>query len=126
MGRASALPPACAATVIVAHLEPAVRTQRARRLAYAVVALEVAIVVGFAIAYRPFDLNIYLWGGHAVTEGSRLYLVQAHANWFTYPPFAAALFVPLAGLPTVVVVLAWELATVAASARSMSSCSRWC
>ena len=97
-------------------LEQMLRTRRAQKLAYAVVLLEVAAVTGFAIAYRPFDLNIYLWGGRAVTEGLRLYLVQAHANWFTYPPFAAALFVPLAGLPAVIIVLAWELATVAAFA----------
>jgi Glycosyltransferase family 87 len=97
-------------------LDRAVRAARARKLAYAVLLLEVAIVIGFAIAYRPFDLNIYMWGGRAVTEGLRLYLVQAHANWFTYPPFAAALFVPLTGLPAVIVVLAWELATVAAFA----------
>jgi alpha-1,2-mannosyltransferase len=93
-----------------------VRTQRARKLAYGAGLLELAIVIGFAIAYRPFDLNIYLWGGHAVTQGMRLYLVQAHANWFTYPPFAAALFVPPAALPAVIVVLAWELASVAAFA----------
>ena len=97
-------------------LDGAVRTPRARKLAYAVLVLEVAIVIGFAIAYRPFDLNIYLWGGRAVTDGLRLYLVQPHANWFTYPPFAAILFVPLTGLPAVIVVLAWELATVAAFA----------
>ena len=140
MNRASALPAACAATDDVANsadapsplasqpaepahaealrrlLDRAVRTPSARKLTYAVLLLEVAIVIGFAIAYRPFDLNIYLWGGRAVTDGLRLYLVQPHANWFTYPPFAAALFVPLTGLPTVIVVLAWELATVAAFA----------
>ncbi len=80
-------------------LDRALRTPRARKLAYAVLSLELAVVIGFAIVYRPFDLSIYLWGGHAVTEGSRLYLAQASANWFTYPPFAAALFTPLAGLP---------------------------
>jgi hypothetical protein len=96
--------------------DQALRTQRARRLAYGVLLLELVIVVGFAIVYRPFDLSIYLWGGRAVTEGTRLYLVQARANWFTYPPFAAALFVPLAGLPSMLVGLAWELATVAAFA----------
>jgi len=137
MNRASAVPAACAGTADAAAapsplasqpaepeqaealrrlLDRAVRTPRSRTLAYAVLLLEVAIVIGFAIAYRPFDLNIYLWGGRAVTDGLRLYLVQAHANWFTYPPFAAALFVPLTWLPTVIVVMAWELATVAAFA----------
>ncbi len=94
------------------------RGRRARSVAYAFLLTELALVIGFAIAYRPFDLNIYLWGGRAVTQGTRLYLVQAHANWFTYPPFAAAVFTPLAALPTVVVVLAWELASVAAFAWS--------
>src|SRR5262245_2086147 len=113
MNRASALQPARAATVdvacVAAELPPSesqpsqanpaealralldlmVRTRRARKLAYAVAGVEVAVVIGFAIVYRPFDLNIYLWGGHAVTEAARLYLAQAHANWFTYPPFAA-------------------------------------
>jgi hypothetical protein len=140
MNRASASPAACAAPADVANaavapsplaspptepkqaealrrlLDSTVRSPRARKLAYAVLLLEVAIVIGFAIAYRPFDLNIYLWGGRAVSDGLRLYLVQPHANWFTYPPFAAALFVPLTGLPAVFVVLAWELATVAAFA----------
>jgi hypothetical protein len=78
--------------------------------------LEIGLVAGFAVVYRPFDLEIYLWGGRAVTHGLRLYLVLAHGNWFTYPPFAAALFTPLAALPAVVVRLVWELASVAAFA----------
>jgi len=45
-----------------------------------------------------------------------LYLVQADANWFTYPPFAATLFTPLAGIPGLLARLAWELASVAALA----------
>jgi alpha-1,2-mannosyltransferase len=94
------------------------RDRRARFVAYACVLAEVGLVIGFAVAYRPFDLSIYLWGGHSVTEGLRLYLVPAHANWFTYPPFAAAVFTPLAALPTVVVDVAWELASVAAFAWS--------
>jgi alpha-1,2-mannosyltransferase len=96
----------------------ALRERRARFIAYACVLAEVGLVVGFAIAYRPFDLSIYLWGGHSVTEGLRLYLVQPRANWFTYPPFAAAVFTPLAALPAVVVDVAWELASIAAFAWS--------
>jgi hypothetical protein len=57
-----------------------------RRAALVLLALEIGLVIGFVAAYRPFDLNIYLWGGRAVTHGLRLYLVQSHANWFTYPP----------------------------------------
>jgi alpha-1,2-mannosyltransferase len=78
------------------------------------VLLEIALVAGFSVIYRPFDLEIYLWGGRAVTSGTRLYLVQTHGTWFTYPPFAAALLTPLAAGPAVAVRLAWELASVAA------------
>jgi Glycosyltransferase family 87 len=89
-------------------------SRRVRRAALAVLTLEVALVIGFVAVYRPFDLTIYLWGGHAVTHGLRLYLVQAYANWFTYPPFAAAVFTPLTGLPGIIARLAWELGSVAA------------
>lgn len=99
-------------------LRRALLGRRARAVAYACVLAELGLVIGFAIACRPFDLTIYLWGGHSVTEGLRLYLVQANANWFTYPPFAAAVFTPLAALPAVVVDVAWELASVAAFAWS--------
>ena len=85
-----------------------------RRLVWLTLLLEVAVVGGFAIVYRPFDLQIYLWGGRAVTEGLRLYLVAPQANWFTYPPFAAALFTPLAALPAAVVRVVWELASIGA------------
>ena len=87
------------------------------RLAVAIaLTLQVGLVVGFAAVYRPFDLRIYLWGGQAVTHGLRLYLAQSQGNWFTYPPFAAALFAPLAALPSLVMRLGWELASVAAFA----------
>jgi hypothetical protein len=89
-------------------------TERARRVLCVTVAVQVAVVAGFALVYRPFDLQIYLWGGRAVTEGTRLYLAQSHGNYFTYPPFAAALFTPLAALPPVLVGVAWELGSVAA------------
>jgi alpha-1,2-mannosyltransferase len=92
------------------------RGRRARRATAIVLLIELGLVAGFAAVYRPFDLSIYLWGGHAVTHGLTLYLQQARANWFTYPPFAAALFTPLAVLPGVVVSLAWELGSVAAFA----------
>ncbi len=91
-------------------------SRRVRRTVYCVLALEIAVLVGFAIVYRPFDLRIYLWGGHAVWHGLRLYDVKYLNNWFTYPPFAAVVFAPLAELPAVVTGLIWELATVAALA----------
>jgi alpha-1,2-mannosyltransferase len=95
---------------------PWLASRRARRAATAVLALEIALVIGFVAVYRPFDLSIYLWGGRAVTRGLRLYLVQSDANWFTYPPFAAAVFTPLAAIPAVITRLAWELGSVAALA----------
>ncbi len=91
-------------------------SRQARRASYAVLALELGVLIAFSIVYKPFDLNIYLWGGHAALHGLRLYAVQADKNWFTYPPFAAAVFTPLAELPGVVVRLVWQLGTVAAFA----------
>jgi hypothetical protein len=85
-----------------------------RRAVGATLLLQVAVVVAFALVYRPFDLAIYLWGGQAVTHGAQLYLVQSHANWFTYPPFAALLFTPLGALPVAVVQVLWELVSIAA------------
>jgi hypothetical protein len=91
-------------------------SRRVRHAGLAVLLLQVVLLIGFVAVYRPFDLNIYLWGGRAVTHGLRLYLVQADENWFTYPPFAATLFTPLAWMPGLLVRLAWELASVAALA----------
>lgn len=91
-------------------------SQRARRAIYTLLFLEIGLVIGFAAIYKPFDLNIYLWGGRAITHGLRLYHVEADSNWFTYPPFAAALFTPLNAVPVVIIRLLWELGTVAALA----------
>jgi Glycosyltransferase family 87 len=100
-----------------AAAEPSWLRGRHGQLAVAIaLTLEAGLVAGFAAVYRPIDLGTYLWGGRAVTHGLRLYLEMSHGNWFTYPPFAAALFTPLAALPQLVVRLAWELASVAAFA----------
>lgn len=53
--------------------------------------------------WHPLDLDVYLAGGRAVLDGSDLYSVAVHNGVdgilrFTYPPFAALLFVPLAVL----------------------------
>jgi Glycosyltransferase family 87 len=90
--------------------------RRARNIVYALLFLELGLLIGFVAVYRPFDLNIYLWGGRAVLHGLRLYRVQDQANWYTYPPFSAAVFTPLTALPSVVVGLAWELGSLAALA----------
>jgi hypothetical protein len=91
-------------------------SRRARAVVYTLLFLELGLLIGFTAVYRPFDLNIYLWGGRAVLHGLRLYRVQVQANWYTYPPFAAALLTPLTALPSVVVGLAWELGSFAALA----------
>ena len=44
-----------------------VESRQGRQLIWGVVLLEIAVVAGFAVVYRPFDLEIYLWGGRAVT-----------------------------------------------------------
>jgi alpha-1,2-mannosyltransferase len=86
----------------------------ARRVICGVLGLELAVVAGFAVAYNALDFRIYAWGGHAVLGDARLYLAQAYGHWFTYSPFAALVFVPVAGLPLVVARVLWDLASVAA------------
>lgn len=89
-------------------------TQRGPRLAtYSLLVVAIGLVVGFALIYHPFDFNVYVWGGNSVTEGLRLYLAQDGAVWFTYPPFAAILFIPISDMPAVLSRLAWELASMA-------------
>jgi alpha-1,2-mannosyltransferase len=45
------------------------------------------------------DLHVYRLGGDAVRHGLRLYRVTYRSLPFTYPPFAAVIFVALAALP---------------------------
>ncbi|KQU69423.1 hypothetical protein ASC58_05965 [Phycicoccus sp. Root101] len=46
------------------------------------------------------DVAVYVRGGHALLDGADLYAVRDQVLPFTYPPFAAVLFVPLAVLGT--------------------------
>jgi alpha-1,2-mannosyltransferase len=71
-------------------------------------------VIGFAASYNALDFRVYAWGGHAVTQDTRLYLDLAFGHWFTYSPFAAVVFVPVAALPLAVARVGWDLASVAA------------
>src|SRR6202050_4536691 len=86
---------------------------------YGVLSLELAAVTGFAAAYNALDFRIYMWGGHAVTHDARLYLDLAYGHWFTYSPFAAVVFVPIAALPMALARVLWDLASVAALAYSL-------
>jgi hypothetical protein len=96
-------------------------TPRRRWLApvgYGVLGLELAAVIVFAATYNALDFRIYMWGGHAVLDDSRLYLAVAYGHWFTYSPFAAIVFVPVAALPLAVARVGWDLVSVAALAYS--------
>jgi len=85
---------------------------------YGVLGLELAVVVVFAATYNALDFRIYMWGGHAVLHDSRLYLTLAYGHWFTYSPFAAMVFVPVATLLLAVARVLWDLVSVAALAYS--------
>jgi hypothetical protein len=85
---------------------------------YGVLGLELAAVIVFAATYNALDFRIYMWGGHAVLHDSRLYLALAYGHWFTYSPFAAIVFVPVAALPLAVARVLWDLVSVVALAYS--------
>jgi len=89
-----------------------------RPVVYGVLGVELAAVIVFAAIYNALDFRIYMWGGHAVTDDTRLYLAQAYGHWFTYSPFAAIVFVPIAALPLAAARVGWDLASVAALAYS--------
>ncbi len=73
----------------------------------------------------PFgvDTDVYARGGQAIVGREDLYAVEVHGLLFTYSPFAAVLFAPLAGFPAEVnralfgvlslAAYAWVLAVVA-------------
>ena len=66
--------------------------------------------------YNALDFRIYMWGGHAVLSDARLYAAQAYGHWFTYSPFAAIVFVPIAALPLTLARVLWDLVSLAALA----------
>jgi hypothetical protein len=86
---------------------------------YGVLGLELAVVIGFAATYNALDFRIYMWGGHAVAQDTRLYLALAYGHWFTYSPFAAVVFVPIAAIPLAIARVLWDLVSVAALAYSV-------
>jgi alpha-1,2-mannosyltransferase len=92
------------------------RRRWAARAVYALLVIEIALVIWYAVAYRQVDFRVYMWGGHNLTRDTRLYLGRADGHWFTYPPFAAVLFAPISVLPVVPAQMLWELASVAALA----------
>lgn len=67
----------------------------------------------------PLDLQIYLEGARVAVGGGDLYagpVVEASGatGYFTYPPFAALAFVPLAAIPDRWATILWSTGTIAA------------
>ena len=102
-----------------ADQQPAAWRRWVTPVVYGVLALELAAVIVFAATYNAIDFRIYMWGGHSVLHDERLYLVLAYGHWFTYSPFAATVFVPIAALPLALARVLWDLVSVAALAYSV-------
>lgn len=84
--------------------------------------IQLVLVVVFALLWNPLDFFIYRLGGQVVDDGTRLYLEQQAAHWFTYTPFAAVTFAPLSWVPLVPARVLWELASVGAF---VIACRQW-
>jgi alpha-1,2-mannosyltransferase len=84
------------------------------------VALAVIGIVIAAVCYPGglIDLDVYRMGARTLWAGHPLYEARAPRTGllFTYPPFAAPLFSPLAYLPAAVARAAWTLVALAALA----------
>jgi alpha-1,2-mannosyltransferase len=83
----------------------------------------------------PIDLAVYRTGGRHVLDGTDLYVLRSGSpvieafgrsyelhSPFTYPPFAALVFVPLALLPAAVVTVGWLFASLATLAQVIRTC----
>lgn len=84
----------------------------------------VGVVVAFVVPASPLhphwygnDASVYWWGARAFVDGGDVHAQQPGGAFFTYPRFAALVFVPLAGLSETaaqnVVVVLGAVATVA-------------
>ena len=104
---------------VSADQQPAAGRRWLPPVVYGVLGFELAAVIVFAATYNAIDFRIYMWGGHAVLHDERLYLVLAFGHWFTYSPFAAIVFVPIAALPLALARVGWDLVSVAALAYSV-------
>ena len=79
-------------------------------------AIALAGALSLAVGRLQLDMAVYLMGGRHLVDG-RLYLVglpNAPHLPFTYPPFAALAFAPVAVLPEHVAQVVWSLVNVAA------------
>jgi hypothetical protein len=95
---------------------------------YGVLLIQVGVLVWFALSFKAIDFVVYMWGGHAFAYGTKLYLDSSGGNYFTYPPLAAAVFAPVALLPSALAQVLWELVSVAAlaiAARAILKLAGW-
>ena len=77
------------------------------------IALATAVCVWLACSYQD-DFHVYLAGAHGLFSGT-LYTHSTRGDFFTYPSFAALLFVPLACLrSTTAAQVLWALLNEAA------------
>lgn len=98
-----------------------------RALVVIAAAVVVAALIGlFFPSLRLVDLEVYSQAGNAVLQGNSLYGQQTAdlGLAFTYPPFAAVVFVPLGWLGTGSAALAWSVVSVAALLRAIYLCLR--
>jgi DNA-binding PadR family transcriptional regulator len=94
-----------------------VRTWVTRYRATSAAALSVTLVtgvcIGLACSYQD-DFHVYMAGAHGLFSGT-VYTQSTRGDLFTYPPFAALVFVPLAWLPsTTAAQIVWALLNEAA------------
>jgi alpha-1,2-mannosyltransferase len=78
----------------------------------------VAAATAYAALRRPADvrlsdLAVYVGAVNDLADGAGLYDFIRGAAPFTYPPFAALVFLPLTWLPTLPLQVGWSLATIA-------------
>jgi alpha-1,2-mannosyltransferase len=77
------------------------------------VLISTAVSVWLASSYQD-DFHVYMAGAHGLFSGA-LYTQSTRGDLFTYPPFAALVFVPLAWLPSTTAAQAvWALLNEAA------------
>jgi alpha-1,2-mannosyltransferase len=87
-----------------------------RRLTVAyLLAAVVCGAIAFAATTSFVDLHVYRAGAAAIVHGTWLYGIRWLGLKFTYPPFAAVVFTPLAALPWWLAVVLVLVANVAAT-----------
>ncbi len=80
-------------------------------------ALHVVVTELGADPFKMVDLDVYVQGARHLTDGTLYdFVTQPLELPFTYPPFSALLFAPLAWLPWTVTRVLWELGMIAAVA----------